>query len=169
MDRPLVFGESFENFQRSEDALPPIKTSLGGKMATAATGKYYLRSVHEEIALFDRKLAHVEKFEKFATDAERDLAMKKMTTKRKALVTVAQRLAAEGVEFSASELPKSLRPEGYVAETPAAAPVREEPAPEAAATQMTGQLRGHEGSPYAGTSLDWQAGVRQYLAKKNRA
>ena len=37
-------------------------------MATAPTDKYYLRSIHEEIALFDRKLAHLEKYEKFTSD-----------------------------------------------------------------------------------------------------
>jgi hypothetical protein len=93
-------------------------------MATAPTGKYYLRSIHEEIALFDRKIAHLGKYEIFASDEERDVAARKMATKRKALVTVAQRLVAEGVEFDPSELPKSLRPADAEAATPAAAHVQ---------------------------------------------
>jgi hypothetical protein len=131
-------------------------------MATAPTGKYYLRSIHEEISLFDRKLAHLEKYETFATDEERGLAVRKMTTKRKALVTIAQRLVSDGVEFHASELPKSLRPAGSEVEPPAPAPVQVE------APVIAAQPRAHEASPYAGTSLDWQASVERYLAKKNK-
>ncbi len=129
-------------------------------MATAPTGKYYLRSIHEEIALFDRKLAHLEKYETFASDEERDQAARKIATKRKALVTIAQRMIAEGVDFNASELPKSLRPEGYVAAPPAVIPVEE------AAPAIPLQARAQEASPYSGTSLDWQASVERYLAKR---
>ena len=132
-------------------------------MATAPTGKYYLRSLHEEIALFDRKLAHLEKYETFASDEEREQAARKMATKRNALVTVAQRLVAEGVEFDASELPKSLRPAGTEAPIPAVVSTQEE-APAEEAPAVTG--RAQEASPYAGTSLDWQASVERYLAKK---
>lgn len=132
-------------------------------MATAPTGKYYLRSIHEEIALFDRKLAHMEKYETFGSDDEREQAVRKLTTKRKALVTIEQRLVAEGVEFNASELPKSLRPAGSEA-PPQTVAVQEEAAPEAPA--VTEHTRAHKGSPYAGTSLDWQASVERYLTKK---
>jgi hypothetical protein len=134
-------------------------------MATAPTGKYYLRSIHEEIALFDRKLAHLEKYETFASDEERGQAMRKMATKRKSLVTIAQRLVAEGVDFNASELPKSLRPAGSEAEPPAPAAEKEIPSE---AAVVTAQSRAQEASPYAGTSLDWQASVERYLAKKKR-
>jgi hypothetical protein len=95
-------------------------------MATAPTGKYYLRSIHEEIALFDRKLAHLEKYETFTSDGERELAARKMVTKRKALVTIAQRLVAEGVEFAPAELPRSLRPAGSEEVPPAAVAVQTE-------------------------------------------
>jgi hypothetical protein len=131
-------------------------------MATAPTGKYYLRSIHEEIALFDRKLAHLAKYEIFTSDEQRDLAVRKMETKRKALVTIAQRLVSEGVEFSASELPRSLRPAGSEADPPAAVAVQE-PAPVEAPAAMAPT---QNASPYAGTSLDWQASVERYLAKK---
>lgn len=133
-------------------------------MATAPTGKYYLRSIHEEIALFDRKLAHLEKYETFASDEAREQAARKISTKRKALVTIAQRLIAEGVDFSASELPKSLRPAGSEeVPAPAPAPVIQEEAP-----AITLPPRTQEASPYSGTSLDWQASVERYLAKKKK-
>jgi hypothetical protein len=131
-------------------------------MATAPTGKYYLRSIHEEIALFDRKLAHLVKYETFASDEERDQASRKMETKRKALVTIAQRLVAEGVEFDASELPRSLRPAGSEAPAHAVASPQEEAPVEAPVATAPAR----DASPYAGTSLDWQASVERYLAKK---
>jgi len=135
-------------------------------MATAPTGKYYLRSIHEEIALFDRKLAHLEKYEIFTSDELREQAARKMATKRKALVTIAQRLVAEGVEFAAAELPRSLRPAGSDELIPTAALAQKEAPAEVLAA--TAQTRAQDASPYAGTSLDWQASVERYLAKKKR-
>lgn len=138
-------------------------------MAAVVPDKYHLKSIHEEIDLFDRKLAHLTKFEKFDSDEERDLAAHKLTTKRETLVKTARRLAAEGVEFKPNELPRSLRskdePEAE------AAPAIEEPAtveaPEPSAPQRAvGQ---QSSSPYTGTSLDWQASVRQYMQKKGKA
>jgi hypothetical protein len=133
---------------------------------TAPPGRYQLRSIHEEIALFDRKLAHLATYEKFATEEEREAATRKMTTKRNALVATARRLVADGVEFNASELPKSLRPEGSATEP--VKETREESPAEAVTAPADDQPRAIEGSPYAGTSLDWQASVQRYLAKKKR-
>lgn len=138
-------------------------------MAIAAADKYYLRSIHEEIALFDRKLAHLAKYEKFESDEERSLATRKMTTKRNTLVTTAKRLVAEGVEFSASELPKSLRPEGAPIETAPKQVVPEDAPVKLETVVVPDQQRPHGNSPYAGTSLDWQASVEHYMAKKKRA
>ena len=138
-------------------------------MATASADKYHLKSIHEEIALFDRKLAHLAKYEKFDSDEERELAARKMTTKQNGLVTTAKRLVAEGVEFNVSELPKSLRPEGTPDETPITQVVREDAPAKTAVVAPTDQPRSQDGSPYAGTSLDWQASVKRYLAKKKRA
>ncbi|HEY5056433.1 MAG TPA: hypothetical protein VII58_09745 [Acidobacteriaceae bacterium] len=73
-------------------------------------GKYQLKSLHEDIALCDRKLAHMEKYETYASAEERESAMAKMTTKRAKLAKAAQKLAEDGVEFLPSELPLSLRP-----------------------------------------------------------
>ncbi len=88
-------------------------------MSTPPPGKYQLRSLHEEIGLFDRKLAHVSKYESFPTEAEREVAVSKLNSKRKLLVRNALQMAKDGVEFDPSELPASLRAE----ETP------NEPAP----------------------------------------
>jgi len=73
--------------------------------------KYYLKSLHEEIGLYDRKLAHLAKYETFATEADREAAIGKMSTKREALAKTAQKLVQDGIEFHPSELPRSLRPQ----------------------------------------------------------
>jgi len=72
-------------------------------------GKYYLKSIHEEIDLYDRKLAHIAKYEIFASETERETAIGKMTTKRATLARTAQQLAKDGVEFKPSDLPRSFR------------------------------------------------------------
>jgi hypothetical protein len=131
-----------------------------------ATGRYYLKSVHEEIALFDRKLAHLEKYETFTSDEERALAARKMTTKRNALVTIARRLVADGVEFKNSELPKSLRPEGSEAEFAVPEPKHKPEPPRE--SRAVAERRENDNSPYAGSALDWQTSVQQYLDKRNR-
>lgn len=134
-------------------------------MSTLLPGKYQLKSLHEEIDLFDRKLAHLLKFETFPTEAERVAAAGKMSAKRDLLVRKAQQMADDGIEFNQSELPKSLRngkaeaaseplsstPEPAAPETPLAA--------EPAITQIA--------SPYAGTSLDAQPELQAY--KKSKA
>lgn len=71
--------------------------------------KYFLRSLHQEIDLYDRKLAYLANYVAFSTQAEREEAEKKMATKRASLAETAKRLAAEGVEFSPSDLPRSFR------------------------------------------------------------
>lgn len=138
-------------------------------MAAVIADKYHLKTIHDEIALFDRKLAHLMNFEKFDSDAARDLAAQKMTAKRETLVKTARRLAAEGIEFKPNELPRSLRPRdenGAVIETPVETTVKIE-APEPSAPSRS--ARRQSSTPYAGTSLDWQASVRQYMQKKGKA
>jgi hypothetical protein len=71
--------------------------------------KYYLKSLHEEIDLYDRKLAHMAKYELFASESERETAIGKMTTKRATLARTAQKLAEDGIEFQPSDLPRSFR------------------------------------------------------------
>ena len=79
-------------------------------MPNTTESKYYLKSVHAEIDLFDRRLAHLLKYDVFDTDAARAAAARKLALKREPLVKTAKRLAAEGVEFKDSELPRSFRP-----------------------------------------------------------
>lgn len=81
-------------------------------MRTVVQDKYFLRDLHREIDLYDRKLIHMLKHEAFATDALRDAATRKLATKRESLAATARSLAASGIEFHAHELPRSFRPEG---------------------------------------------------------
>ena len=71
--------------------------------------KYFLRSLHQEIDLYDRKLAYLANYVVFASPAEREEAKKKMLSKRAALAERARELAAEGIEFNLAELPRSFR------------------------------------------------------------
>jgi ABC-type uncharacterized transport system involved in gliding motility auxiliary subunit len=134
---------------------------------TALESKYHLKTLHADIDLFDRRLAHLLKYEVFATETARTAAARKITLKRDPLVATAKRLAAEGVEFKESELPRSFRPEGVPA--PVEAKVAEpEPAAAAAAPHNPLENRSarRQGSPYAGTSLDWEKSVQHYMQNK---
>jgi hypothetical protein len=124
--------------------------------------KYYLKSIHSEIDLFDRRLAHLMKYDVFESDAARAAAARKLNLKREPLVQTAKRLAAEGVEFKESELPRSFRPDGVPA--PVEAKVEAEPVAVAVPTENRSTRR--QGSPYAGTSLDWEKSVAQYMQVK---
>ena len=131
--------------------------------APAVESKYHLKSIHSEIDLFDRRLAHLNKFEVFETEAARAAAARKLALKREPLVKTAKRLAAEGVEFKDSELPRSFRPEGV----PAPVEVKAEPEPVAAAAPVENRSARRQGSPFAGTSLDWEKSVQQYMQNKS--
>ena len=71
--------------------------------------KYFLKSLHQEIDLYDRKLAHLEKYAEFDSTADREGAESKLLAKRASLAETAKQLAADGVEFQRSELPRSFR------------------------------------------------------------
>jgi hypothetical protein len=130
----------------------------------AVESKYHLKTIHAEIDLYDRRLAHLLKFEVFATEAARAAATRKLTLKRDPLVVTAKRLASEGVEFKESELPRSFRPEGVPAPIEVKQPVPE-PAP-AAHNPSENRSTRRQGSPYAGTSLDWEKSVQHYMQNK---
>ncbi len=132
-------------------------------MATPAHDKYYLRTLHEEIALFDRKIAHALKYDTFPTEAERSASANKMNAKRDLLVRTAKQLASEGIEFKIAELPRSLRdPDAVAEDVPAAADATAQAAP----FKSTAPVRQFP-SPFAGTVLDGRASVQEY--KRNRA
>ena len=71
--------------------------------------KYFLRSLHQEIDLYDRKLAYLEGYVEFASTADREGAKNKLLSKRASLAETARRLVADGVEFNRSDLPRSFR------------------------------------------------------------
>ena len=71
--------------------------------------KYFLRSLHQEIDFYDRKLAYLNEYQIFASSSDREDAEKKMLAKRAALAETARELAAAGVEFNPSDLPRSFR------------------------------------------------------------
>lgn len=134
-------------------------------MSTLPPGKYQLKSLHEEIDLFDRKLAHLLKYEAFPSDAERNAAAGKMTAKRELLVRKARQMADDGIEFSESELPKSLRPEKAAAAAPV--PVNGSTEATGEALALVAEPEQQQPSPYAGTSLDCQPELEAY--KKTKA
>ncbi|WP_263367109.1 hypothetical protein [Edaphobacter bradus] len=125
-------------------------------MSTMTPGRYQLKSLHEEIDLFDRKLAHLLKYETFPSDAERDIAAGKMAAKRELLVRKAQQMADDGIEFNQSELPKSLRSEGTT---------DTQGNPPSARKSAARSLPAHA-SPYAGTSLDCGPELEAYKQSK---
>jgi hypothetical protein len=127
--------------------------------------KYQLKTIHAEIDLFDRRLAHLNKYDVFETEAARAAAARKLNLKRDPLVATAKRLASEGVEFKESELPRSFRPDGL----PAPAEIKPEPvaAPSAPlANSAENRSARRQGSPYAGTALDWEKSVKHYMENK---
>lgn len=70
--------------------------------------KYYLRDLHQEIDLYDRKLAYLDKFGEFASPADRKQAEKQLLAKRAPLEKAALELAASGVEYDEKDLPRSF-------------------------------------------------------------
>jgi hypothetical protein len=78
-------------------------------MPTRPDNKYELQDLYQEIDLFDRKIAHCQNFEKFATDEERETARQKLVTKRGALVKTALEMAGRGVECNPKYLPRSFK------------------------------------------------------------
>ena len=70
--------------------------------------RYFLRDLHQEIDLYDRKLAYIDKFVEFASPADREQAEKELLAKRAPLEKAALELAASGVEYDEKDLPRSF-------------------------------------------------------------
>lgn len=70
---------------------------------------YFLRDLHQEIDLYDRKLAYLDKFVEFASPQERDEAHKNLLAKRASLEKAARELVASGVKYEEKDLPRSFR------------------------------------------------------------
>ncbi len=71
--------------------------------------KYALQDLYAEIDLFDRKIAHCQNHETFASEQEREAALKKLRTKRETLVRNALAMASRGVECDPKHLPRSIK------------------------------------------------------------
>jgi hypothetical protein len=78
----------------------------------ARRDKYFLRDLHQEIDLYDRKLAY-NKLAEFTSAAERQEAEKSLLAKRAPLEKAALALAASGVEYEEKDLPRSFRTAGH--------------------------------------------------------
>lgn len=78
-------------------------------MQAKPDSKYALQDLHEEIDLFDRKIAHCQNFQKFDSEDDRAAALAKLMTKREALVKTALAMAARGVEVDPKRLPRSFK------------------------------------------------------------
>jgi hypothetical protein len=73
--------------------------------------KYFLRDLHQEIDLYDRKLAYLDKYMEFASPGDREEAEKRLLARRAPLEKNARELAASGVEYLEKDLPRSFRGE----------------------------------------------------------
>jgi hypothetical protein len=87
----------------------PAPEGIHVKKTAPRNDKYFLRDLHQEIDLFDRKLAYLNNYEEFASPGDRDEAEKKLLAKRAPLEKTARELAASGVEFADTDLPRSFR------------------------------------------------------------
>ncbi|HEY3927887.1 MAG TPA: hypothetical protein VGL89_05910 [Candidatus Koribacter sp.] len=77
-------------------------------MQTYFPNKFYVADLHQEIDLYDRKIAHCLEFEKFNYESERTASLGKLRRKRQQLVKLALRFASEGVEYDPKFLPRSM-------------------------------------------------------------
>lgn len=152
-------------------------------MRTVVQDKYFLRDLHREIDLFDRKLIHLLKHEVFATEALRDAAVRKLSTKRESLAATARTLVESGIEFHDNDLPRSFRPEGWVgtsqADTVASAAdvaaatasLTSAPPSSAFGTQVANlqrQALREEESPLATALGSWQDDLAAYKKKRQK-
>jgi len=130
--------------------------------------KIRLKMLHEEIDLFDRKLAHLMKYDVFPSEVERNAAARKLALKREALVQKAKALTDEGTEFKPNDLPRSFRPKDARVEVDEAEVLVEAKA--VAAPSPTGEKRSvrRSSSAFTGTGFDWQQSVKDYMAKKGK-
>jgi len=71
--------------------------------------KYFLRDLHQEIDLYDRKLAYLDKHVEFASPADREEAEKRLLARRAPLERAALELVASGVQYEEKDLPRSFR------------------------------------------------------------
>ncbi len=78
-------------------------------MQVKPDSKYALKDLHEEIDLFDRKIAYCDSYEKFNSEQARESALQKLVSKRESLVKAALAMASRGVECDPKYLPRSFK------------------------------------------------------------
>lgn len=83
------------------------------KKPTLRRDRFFLRDLHQEIDLYDRKLSYLNNYMEFASAADREGAEKKLLAKRAPLEKTARELAASGVEYDLKDLPRSFREKGF--------------------------------------------------------
>ncbi len=138
-------------------------------MAVPAQDKYFLRSLHQEIDLFDRKLAHMLQYDSFASDADRKASANKLAAKRETLARTARKLVEDGIEFKASELPRSFRTDASAATVAGVVPDDVAAAPPAEVGAVPLKPKRPVPSPHTGTIFDVQADVQAYKRSRNKA
>ncbi len=72
-------------------------------------GKYELKDLHQEIDLFDRKIAYCENHEPFDSQQARAAALQKLVSKRESLAKAALAMASRGIECDPKYLPRSFK------------------------------------------------------------
>ena len=76
-------------------------------MEVNAYSKYALRDLYQAIDLLDRKINHCTALEIFDSQGTREMTLRKLATKRAALVKSALALTALGVATEPNSLPRS--------------------------------------------------------------
>jgi len=85
-------------------------------MPAKPVSKYELKDLHQEIDLFDRKIAYCKAFETFASEEARAAALQKLMTKREGLVKRAVEAVNSGVECDPKYLPRSFKQQAVAGE-----------------------------------------------------
>ncbi len=78
-------------------------------MQPKSKSKYYLRDLHAEIDLYDRKIIHCEKHERFDSESDRAVAVAKLVVKRALLTKNALAMVESGIEYDSRTLPRSFK------------------------------------------------------------
>lgn len=77
-------------------------------MQANAYSQYALKDLHQAIDLMDRKIAHCAALESFASQEAREIHLRKLSSKRAALVKSALALSDLGVRCDPKFLPRSF-------------------------------------------------------------
>lgn len=86
-------------------------------MRAKPVSKYELKDLHQEIDLFDRKIAYCNSHERFDSEEARSAALQKLVAKRESLVSAAMEAVKSGVECDPKYLPRSFKQGASTEET----------------------------------------------------